>query len=557
MVITYTATFSQNYVWAKSLGGPGNDLSNTLQLDAAGNIYVSGVFSATADFDPSAATATLASGGETDIFIAKYDNNGNYLWAINMGGSGSEYVYAMELDLTGNIYITGSFESTADFDPSAIANNLTSNGQADAFIAKYDNNGNYVWSKSMGSISDDVGKALQLDATGNLYLTGYFYGTVDFDPSVTISNLISTGNFLDVFIAKYDNNGNYVNAKSFGGNGNDIGNSIQLDATGNIYVTGTFQGGSDFDPAAAIANLNSNGGLSDVFVAKYSSAMVYIWAIGIGGSGDDAAGVLQVDAVGNVYISGTYQSTVDFDSGAPTANLISNGSNDIYMAKYDNAGNYVWAKSIGATTNDVSNNLKLDATGNLYLIGPFAGTIDFDPSATTNNLTAAGFQDIFMAKYDALGNFIKAINVGGTASYTFPYAIQTDATGNIYMTGKFSGYVDFDPGPNYNYLSSFSQEDIFIVKFNNVPIGLKEFNVEYENLKIYPNPNNGQFYLAGIKDKVSIEVLDITGNIMLQTVIESANQLIDLSNYAKGLYLLKIYKEGAPLLTKKININAN
>jgi hypothetical protein len=559
IVLSSALAFSQNYVWAKSMGGTNDDHSNTLLIDASGNLFISGYFSGTADFDPSVGVATLTANGQIDVFIAKYDNAGNYLWAINMGGNSDEYIYSMQQDASGNIYVTGAYEGVADFDPGAATNNLTSNGQLDIFIAKYDNNGNYVWAKTIGGTADDVGRALQLDAGGTIYLTGYYYGTVDFNPAAGIANLVSNGNFLDAFILKLNNTGNYISAQSFGGPGNDIGNSLQLDFLGNVYVAGTFQGTADFDPGAGTANLTSNGGLSDIFIAKYTGALAYAWANGMGGSGDDVAGALQVETGGNCYLTGAFQFTVDFDPGAGTANLNSAGLKDIFISKYDNNGVYVWAKNIGSTGNDVSNNLYLDQAGDLYLIGPFNGTIDFDPSANTNNLSANGVQDTYIAKYNGAGGFIKALNIGNPGSNTYAYGIQTDGSDNLYLTGNFLGYVDFDLGANYKFLSSFSQYDIFILKYDNVPIGIKELNGTENNLSIYPNPNNGLFFINGINanHKFSIELIDVTGTLLFQKNIETNNQLIDLGNYNKGLYLLKIYRGGDLIATKKLCLNNN
>ncbi|MBW8049614.1 MAG: T9SS type A sorting domain-containing protein [Cytophagales bacterium] len=198
-------SFAQSYQWAKSIGSTTTDHGNSIATDASGNAYITGYFQDTADFDPGAGVQNLTSVGARDIFFAKYDTNGNYLWAKSIGSTSPDYGYSIATDASGNAYITGSFEDTADFDPGAGVQNLISVGQVDIFFAKYDANGNYLWAKSIGS-TWDRGNSIATDASGNAYITGYFQGTADFDPGAGVQNLTSVGN-TDIFFAKYQGSG--------------------------------------------------------------------------------------------------------------------------------------------------------------------------------------------------------------------------------------------------------------------------------------------------------------------------------------------------------------
>jgi phage-related tail fiber protein len=269
---------AQSYQWAKGIGGTGYEYCNHAVIDGSGNLYMTGSFTSTADFNPGTGTANLTSVGQEDIFIAKYDANGNYLWAKRIGSTNPDMGYGIAVDGAGNCYVTGTFELTVDFDPGAGTANLTSGGQEDIFIAKYDANGNYIWAKSMGSSGQDYGNCIILDGTGNCYLTGYFQGTVDFDPGVGTANLISNSGSNDIFFAKYDASGNYIWAKSIGSNNPDNGYGIAVDGTGNLYITGSFSSTADFDPGAGTANLTSNSSACDIFFAKYDASGNYIWA---------------------------------------------------------------------------------------------------------------------------------------------------------------------------------------------------------------------------------------------------------------------------------------
>ncbi len=387
---------SGNLVWAKSMGDTLNEYGYSVAVDASGNVYTTGHYSGTVDFNGGAGTTTLSSNGNEDIFVTKYDASGNFVWAKNMGGATSDFGRAMAVDAAGNVYITGFFDGTSDFDPNAGTANLTSTGLYDIFISKLDATGNFVWAKNMGSTTFDVGNSIVLDATGNVYTTGYFGGTVDFDPGAGTSNLTSTG-ANDIFISKLDASGNFVWAKNMGGTSNDIGFSIAVDPTGDIYSTGTFGGSADLDPGAASFSLTSNGS-NDIYISKLSAAGNFIWAKGFGGSTADYVYGITTDPSGNVYTTGYFQGTVDFDPGVGTNSITTTGNYDIFISKLTGSGNYIWAINLGGTARDYAYSLAVDPSGNVYTTGWFEGTADFDPGSATVNLNSAGVFDVFILK---------------------------------------------------------------------------------------------------------------------------------------------------------------
>ena len=389
-----------NFVWAKKMGGTSsNDEGFSIALDGSGNVYTTGFFEGTADFNPGAGVANLTSQGYRDIFISKLDAAGNFVWAKKMGGTDLDEGYSIALDGSGNVYTTGYFEETVDFNPGAGVANLTSAGNADIFISKLDAAGNFVWAKQMGgtSVSGDIGRSIALDGSGNVYTTGSFHGTADFDPGAGTFNLTSQGH-RDIFISKLDAAGNFVWAKKMGGTSSyDEGYSIALDASGNVFTTGIFQGVADFDPGAGTFNLTSAGSY-DIFISKLDAAGNFVWAKQMGGIFGEESFSIALDGSGNVFTTGYFDNIVDFDPGAGTFNLTSVGSTDIFISKLDAAGNFVWAKQMGGTMDDRGQSIALDASGNVYTTGYFNGTADFDPGAGTFNLTSAGSYDIFVHK---------------------------------------------------------------------------------------------------------------------------------------------------------------
>ncbi len=459
---------AQTFDWARTYSDRSSDMGNSVAVDPSGNVYTIGYFESTADFDPGAGTSYLTSKGGRDIFIQKMDAAGNFLWAKSIGGTSGDNCQSINIDLSGNLLITGVFFFTVDFDPGAGTSNLTANGSSggsDVFVLKLDANGNFLWAKSFGGTGFDSGNSIATDAAGNVYTTGAFRGSADFDPGAATFLLSSTGTFSDVFVQKLDANGNFLWARSFGGTSFDSGISLAVEASGNVYTAGTFQGTADLDPGTGTSSHTASGTFGNLFVQKMDANGNFIWAKSIGGSGDEAGTYVNMDATGNLIITGTFQETVDFDPGAGTNNLTSNGFYDIFVMKMDNGGNTLWAKGFGSTLDDKGVALATDAAGNVYTTGIFQETVDFNPGSGTSNLTSNGQHDIFVQKLDANGNFLWAKSFGGENTEA-GNDLAIDASGNLFTTGNFGLVVDFDPGTGTSLLKATGDTDIFVQKLN-------------------------------------------------------------------------------------------
>src|SRR5688572_13368544 len=328
-----------------------------------------------------------------------------YDWAKRVGRAGSDQSWEMEVDGAGNSHLVGSFSDTVDFDPGPGTADLICTGLTNVFFAKYDSAGNYVWAKNITGVGNNYGNDIALDDSGNVYIVGIFRGTSDFNPGPGLDTISSIPNGGDIFFAKYDANGNYVWAKRIGtaSVGDDICNSIAVDAGGNVCITGAFYGAMDFDPGSGTATLTAANSIESIYFAKYDSNGVYVWAEMISPTSTDSKGLsIRFDLSGNVLVSGVFRGTADFDPGSGTANRTSNtNTQDIFCAKYDSNGNYVWAFLIGSVGMDIGYGLTIDNSGNVYLTGFFQGTADFDPGTGAANLTVVSFVDVFFAKYDS------------------------------------------------------------------------------------------------------------------------------------------------------------
>ncbi len=253
-------------VWAKGIGGTSSDSGNSVSVDSTGTVvYLTGIFNGTVDFDP-VGTFNLTSGGTNDIFLAKYDNNGNFGgWAINIVGQGSGP--SLGVDSTGKVYLLGSFQgSNVDFDPGVGVVNLNSEGLHDIFLAQYNSSGTLQWANGMGGTGPDFGNSLSLDSSGYAYITGYFQNTANFG----VITMTSAG-MEDIFLAKYNSSGTGLWAKGMGSGNYDNGNGVSVDSSGHPYITGFFNGTVDFDPSATTFNLVSVSGTNDIFMVRYDS----------------------------------------------------------------------------------------------------------------------------------------------------------------------------------------------------------------------------------------------------------------------------------------------
>ncbi|MHB8789578.1 MAG: SBBP repeat-containing protein [Desulfobulbaceae bacterium] len=324
-----------NFAGAWAMGGTEPDYGFGIFVDESGNIYTIGYFQFTADFDPSVGGVfNMTSVGVEDIFVSKLDSTGTFAWARRIGGSSDDEGLGISLYSNGHLYLTGWFQGTVDFDPGAGTANLVSAGSFDIFISKLDSNGNFVWAKGLGGISNDWGEAVAVDSLGNVYTTGGFSGNADFDPGAGSFPLLSTGGIVsDIFVSKLDSNGNFVWAKAMGGTVADVGYGIAVDAAGNVYTTGGFGDTADFDPAAGtVFNLTSAGN-ADIFVSKLNSSGSFVWAKAMGGPSTDYGYDIAVTSAGAVHATGSFQGTADFDPGPGTSSLVSAGFEDIFICK--------------------------------------------------------------------------------------------------------------------------------------------------------------------------------------------------------------------------------
>ena len=407
---------SGNWLWTAQAGGTSTDQGCGINVDGSGNAYVCGSFMGTALFG----TTQLISSGNADIYVAKIDTDGNWLWAKQAGGTGYDWAtYTIGIDQNNKVYVTGAFTGTATFGTTS----LVAVGTSEVCAASLDSDGNWLWAvQSIGTAgSYEYGCAIATATDGTTYITGAFTSNVSFG-----TTNLSTFATPDIYVAKLDVNGNWLWAVQAGDNTYfpDFGQAIGLDPSGNAYIGGYFMGTATF----GTITLTSPGPPNcDIFVAKINSSGTWQWATMANGTGDDKINALSVDASGNAYSTGHIQNTVTFGTESAT----SAGNYDIFGAMIDTDGTWQWVQRAGGTLHDVGFAIALDSNANSYLSGYFKDVASFGDDIT---FTSNGEEDIFIAKLSS-DSIIGDFNGDG----------YVDAS-DLQLFGDHWHYVTADPG---------------------------------------------------------------------------------------------------------------
>jgi hypothetical protein len=533
ILFTVQKSFGQipNWNWARGATGNGYDEASTVTTDTFGNVYVSGYFSSDSI---TIEKITLRNAGLSfnDIFLAKYDPTGNLLWAQRFGGSSNDRGTSITTDKAGNVYLTGYFYSPIIVFGSTTLTNAGNVG--DIFVVKFDNQGNVIWARRDGGIGLEIPHSITVDALNNIIVTGRFSSN-----SITFgtTTLLQAGS-MDVFLVKYDPAGNVLWAKGAGGGSNDEGYSVNTDASGNIYVAGYFTQPSNF----GTIKLTSEG-ISDMFLAKYDPSGNVMWAKNAGGKGDDRANAVKTDASGNSYVTGFYTNdSISFGSVIIPNKAVDNS----FVAKYDSDGSVIWAKGIGSDCK------ALDLTifnSNVYICGTFnADTLTYGSSS----LILAGSTDFFLLNCDTNGNpkwAIKQTSDGESSESA--NSVDTDGSGNVIVAGTFkSEPIIFGASILSSNRGGF---DLFVAKLGSVPTGTEDIGKTAE-FSIYPNPGNGLFSLKTDGIIYSVDVYTVSGAKIysLNNIKQQLYTRIDLSEMLPGIYILKANLGGKQFSRKLI-----
>lgn len=373
--------------WARRITGTGTSTScNGIKIDSNKNVYVTGIFQGSVTFynsNNSTSFKTISRNStEVEIFLAKYNTNGIPQWATHALQLDPNRAFAIAVDSNGNSYITGQYQNTLTFyneNGTTFATTLTTPGSIEVFVAKYNTSGFVVWVARLVSGGDDIGNGIATDSNGNVFVTGSYQGTLTMynqDNTTQFTTLTQVLNN-DIFIVKYDTDGVPKWARRITSSGNDIGYAITTDSTGNIYATGRYGLTATIytqNNSTTFATLNSAGN-TDVYIVKYDTDGIPLWARRIGSTSSDTGFGISTDSSSNVYVTGGYTGNLiiydtNNSSTFTTLDLIS--GNDAFLVKYNSDGTPQWARRIaGSSSLDISYSVTTDSSGNAIITGEF------------------------------------------------------------------------------------------------------------------------------------------------------------------------------------------
>ncbi len=413
-----------------------DDSSSTVRVRVSSTVYPAVYDTSDADFNIFSPSLTLLT------------PNGGEKWAP---GASEEITWTSQ-DITGNVDLEYSRDNFT-FDINPIAGNEANDGSYMWTVpcAIHDNvhvriisvdtpsvmdtsDASFTidsgWADTWGIAGDGRGKEVEVDDNGYIYVAGY-----ESVPAKAV----------DAYVRKYDQCETLLWEITWGGPNWDAAFGIVLDGDGYFYVCGYFEGTVDFDPGTGVENRTASA-LKDAYVSKFSDDGTFQWVKAWGGSGSEYGTGVAVDSFNAVYISGTFEDTVNFNPDG-TDNHISFAFKDAYISKFDSTGTFQWANTWGDFSNDECTDVEVDSFDNPLVCGYFPGTVDFDPDpADTENRTSAGVFDGYVLKFDSSGDYLDVWFWGGTSSENV-IAMELDALNNIYVTGDFEGTTDLDPHP--------------------------------------------------------------------------------------------------------------
>jgi hypothetical protein len=551
--------------WAISASGAASEAGMDIVSLSDGSVVVVGQFEGSVDFDPGPGSFVLHAINFMDGFIARYNYEGKLIWAGAISNTSTgfvpyEWANSITTDSAQNLYCTGMFMAPTDFDPGPNEVEISPLGERDAFILKLDSAGNFIWVKNIGgnAMSKVNGSDIKIGQSGSIYLAGHFNQNCDFDagPGTTIMN--STG--FSPYVAKYDANGNFLWVKVFLDMAAGLENlcyDIELDADENIITGGQLETTVDFDPGSGTYLLSAPSfpGYPDVWVCKLSSDGDFIWAADFGSEEMDYFNDLCLDQNGNIYVTGGFRGTGDYDPGPDVLNITPVDWVDAFIFKLSAEGKLIWINTFGDFDLDMGSSIVYDDSGFLFVSGTFSGTVDFDPGPGTNFLDPT-----------AGSGFLQKTDSAGTALWTYnqpPGNMFLKPNGNLYFTGSFYEAIDLDIDSPVFELSPVSESDILIVKYKQdtslyegPPIHTDTLKT-YNEFRIYPVPATKTMWveIPDSLDNIILELFDITGQCLLHQTCNSGLNQIDMSIFSSGPIVIRITSDQIILERILIKIN--
>lgn len=451
--------------WVRVWGGDGLDFGTGINVTQSGRVYVTGTCSSTVDFDPDPLEEVTMTDSHSGSFLSTFGTDGEYIWTRSWHCEpyGWEPGKDVAEDLDGNILVTGHFSNNLIMDNSDASDVQVSMGESDVYLVKFNPSGNLQWIISWGGDDYDSGRALVTDRDCNVFVAGTYRNTVDFDPGPETSLETSTGSGAN-FVSKFNSDGEFEWVTVWGGEGHRICNDLALDKEGLIWVAGR---------SITTSVLPSQQGdteqeviFQDGFLTRIESNGDLLWTR----EWDARANALAIDESGHVYVTGSWNGTVDFNPGDGVSEFNSGDADDSYLSKFNSSGDFMWVRTWGGEDGGIQAwDIAIDAQGRVYICGMFGRTIDFDPGPGIYELNSSVSTGFYVSCFDRDGNFITTHGWWSEHENSlvgWANSISIDDDGYVYLTGTFSYDVDFDPvyGGNVQIADGFG--DVFLMKLS-------------------------------------------------------------------------------------------
>jgi len=524
-----------NKLWGRCGGGSLFDYSKSVSTDNSGNIFITGFFYSPFINIGGHLLNNSHSDSTSDVFLAKYDANGNMLWASSFGGTNYDEAYCVTTDPAGDVYMSGSFSNEISFGGITLSSNQTGFG-VNIFIAKFDTYGTALWARSAGGsyIGDGSAYGCTCDGEGNVFITGYFQGKIVFGQDTLNSNFSRS-----MFLAKYDANGNYLWSKQndrINDNAYAEATSAACDIGGDVFVTGSYR---DTVLVGGYTLIADSG--TEVFVVKYGAGGNVVWAESSHGCGSGYGGFsnsIASDVAGNTFITGFFQSaSISFGNYLLTNSDPSAVHNpDIFIVGYNADGSVHWAKGVGNDDPDCVFGITTDSISNVFVTGMFTSSPVIFGNDTL--ITCGSGGDAFLVKYDAFGNEQWATNFCGNVGAVVGGSVSTDAIGNIYVTGYFDAPVFIFGNDTLRNCINDNNPDVYLVKFDGSSPMHIDGTDDFISHNPYPNPATDKLNIDLPLNAV-IEIFSLDGQLLTKIQNNRSGTTIDLSSFPAGVFIVK------------------
>ncbi len=543
-------SYAQNLEWANTLGGEGTDRPLKIKLDSEGNIYAAGSFINTANFSDS----EIELEGHPQAlngYIYKRSVNGSLLWAKALGGFGDVKIYDIAIDSDDNLIVAGQYYTSIIFGTGGNSFSISSTGLRDGFIAKYASDGTFLDAQTLGSSNNDDITTISIDNDQNIILFGRCGEEGDFDFGSDEHTVFISNSDERNFILKVSPEFDFISVFRVSCDALNI-NKLTTTANNNYILAGNYYGTINFNDTTWLSHQNNEpAGL----VMKITADGNFIWATRIAGETYQDVVDFKLAEDGYTYITGQIQGLSTFLSPVGSQPFQSDSnSRDVFFAKMNQAGNFDYIKIIAGPGTDQVGGIEIDQNGNIILVGSYDDTMDFDPSLNEVVLTPQGGSSSFIAVYTPDGDYSNVITFQNE-NHNNATGLALSETDEIYLSGWFSGSIDFSlMEPGYAFESN-GVTDTYLLKLDVVPVSIDHLT-DTNRTTLYPNPAQSeiQFNTDGV---ILFEVYNALGKKILtkDTAFLHSNQTISVATLPNGTYLIRITADDGTQWSEKLIIS--